>query len=61
MTNLILSIRPEAFYMFVLVVGIIVLNVFILKKFFQMANDIRKISETLTKVLIEMNKKEVGK
>lgn len=47
--------------MFVLVVGIIVLNVFILKKFFQMAGDIRKISETLTKVLIEMNKKEGGK
>lgn len=61
MANLILSIRPEAFYMFVLVVGIIVLNVFILKKFFQMAGDIRKISETLTKVLIEMNKKEGGK
>lgn len=61
MANLILSIRPEAFYMFVFIVGIIVLNVFILKKFFQMAGDIRKISETLTKVLIEINKKEGGK
>lgn len=56
MTNLILSIRPEAAYSFVLVLGFIILNIFVLIKFFQIAGDVRKISNTLESLTKEVKK-----
>lgn len=54
--NLILSIRPEAFFSFLLVVGVLALNIFLLVKFVQMAKDTRESKTTLTQILNQLRK-----
>lgn len=56
--NLILSIRPEAFFSFLLVVGVLALNIFLLVKFVQMAKDTRESKTTLTQILNQLRKME---
>lgn len=58
MMNLILSIRPEAFFSFLLVVGILALNIFLLVKFVQMAKDTRESKTILTQILNQLRKME---
>ena len=58
MMNLILSIRPEAFFSFLLVVGVLALNIFLLVKFVQMAKDTRESKTTLTQILNQLRKIE---
>lgn len=60
MTNLILSIRPEAFFSFLLVVGILALNIFLIVKFIQIAKDARESKEILGKILREIGEVKRG-